>query len=105
MDPIDAGLLVLRVVIGLTFAAHGAQKAFGWWCGRGWDRWRGAMFAMGFHPAPLFAVISIGAEIVGGLRLALGLLTQLAAAILVCGDRRPVGPVALAINLCWRGRR
>jgi putative oxidoreductase len=81
-DPIDAGLLLIRVVVGLTFAAHGAQKAFGWWGGPGWDRWRGAMSAMGFRPASLFAVLSIGAELVGGLCLALGLLTPLAAAVL-----------------------
>jgi putative oxidoreductase len=83
MDPIDPGLLVLRLAIGLTFAAHGAQKAFGWWGGPGWERWQGAMLGMGFRPAPLFATLSIGAELVGGLCLALGLLTPVAAAILV----------------------
>jgi putative oxidoreductase len=83
MDPVDAGLLLLRLAIGLTFAAHGAQKAFGWWGGPGWDRWRGAMLGMGFRPAALFAMLSIGAELVGGLCVALGLLTPLAAAVLV----------------------
>jgi putative oxidoreductase len=82
MDPIDAGLLLLRLAIGLTFAAHGAQKAFGWWGGPGWDGWRGAMLGMGFKPPTLFATLSTGAELVGGLCLALGLLTPLAAALL-----------------------
>jgi putative oxidoreductase len=82
MDPVDAGLLVLRLAIGLTFAAHGAQKAFGWWGGPGWDRWRGAMLGMGFRPASLFATLSIGAELVGGVCLALGLVTAVAAAVL-----------------------
>lgn len=82
MDPNDAGVLLLRLVIGLTFAAHGAQKAFGWWGGPGWDRWKAAMNGMGFRPAGLFATASIGAELVGGLCLALGLLTPVAAAVL-----------------------
>jgi putative oxidoreductase len=76
-------LLVLRLVLGLTYAAHGAQKAFGWWNGPGLRGWQNAMARMNFRPAPLWAAISIGAELGGGLLLALGLLTPLAAALLV----------------------
>jgi len=78
----DLGLLVLRLVVGLTFAAHGAQKAFGWWGGPGWAGWQNAIGRMGFRPIELFAVLSTGAELVGGLLLAIGFLTPLAAAIL-----------------------
>jgi putative oxidoreductase len=78
----DLGLLVLRLVVGLTFAAHGAQKAFGWWSGPGWVGWQNAIGRMGFRPAELFAVLSVGAELVGGVLLAIGFLTPLAAAIL-----------------------
>ncbi|HXI81157.1 MAG TPA: DoxX family membrane protein [Verrucomicrobiae bacterium] len=83
MEPVDAGLVLLRLVVGLTFAAHGAQKAFGWWGGPGWERWHGAVASMGFRPSRLFAVISTGVELLGGLCLALGLLTPLAAAALL----------------------
>lgn len=79
----DVGLLLLRLGIGLTFAAHGAQKAFGWWGGPGPEGWHGAMARMGFRPAPLFAGLSIAVELVGGLLLAVGLLTPLAGAALV----------------------
>jgi len=79
----DLGLLLLRIVVGLTFAAHGAQKAFGWWHGPGWIGWQNAIGRMGFRPIGLFAVLSIGAELGGGVFLALGALTPLASALLV----------------------
>jgi putative oxidoreductase len=72
LDSADIGLAFLRIVIGLTMAAHGAQKAFGWWSGPGPAGWRGAM-----------ATVSTAAELVGGLLLAFGLLTPFAAAALI----------------------
>ena len=83
MNTIDLSLLILQLGIGLTFAAHGAQKVFGWWGGPGLAGWEGAMAHMGFRPARLFAVTSAFAELGGGLLLAFGLLTPLAAAALV----------------------
>jgi putative oxidoreductase len=83
MTSSDLGLLVLRLVVGLTMSAHGAQKAFGWWKGSGWAGWRAVMVRMGFRPATMWGVIGIGAELVGGLFLAIGFLTPLAAMALV----------------------
>jgi putative oxidoreductase len=83
MQPTDLGLLILRLVVGLTFAGHGAQKAFGWWNGPGLAGWRGAIGHMGFQPVELFLALSIGGELVGGLLLALGLFTPLATMMLV----------------------
>jgi putative oxidoreductase len=83
VDASDLGLLVLRLVVGLTFAAHGAQKAFGWWHGPGWIGWQNAIGRMGFRPIVLFAALSTGAELIGGLCLAIGVVTPFAAAILI----------------------
>jgi putative oxidoreductase len=69
--------------VGLTFAAHGAQKLFGWWGGPGLAGWEGAMQHMGFRPARLFAFTSALIELGGGLLLAAGLFTPLVAALLV----------------------
>lgn len=83
MQASELGLLILRLVIGLTFAGHGAQKAFGWWNGPGLAGWRAAIGRMGFQPVELFVVLSIGAELVGGMLLALGLFTPLAGMVLI----------------------
>lgn len=83
METLDLALLILRVSVGLTFAAHGAQKLFGWWDGPGMERWRGALAHMGFRPVALFAGVSALTELAGGLLLALGLATPVATAALV----------------------
>src|SRR5437588_13106680 len=71
------GILILRLVIGLTVAAHGAQKLFGWWGGPGMAGWIGAMNRMRIRPAVPWAWMSALAEFLGGLGLAVGLLTPL----------------------------
>ena len=83
MTASDVGILIVRLVIGLTFAAHGAQKVFGWWGGPGFAGWTAGIERMGLRPAPLWAAISAGVELVGGGLLALGLLTPIASALLV----------------------
>jgi putative oxidoreductase len=83
MTAADVGLLIVRLAVGLTFAAHGAQKVLGWWSGPGFAGWTGAMTRMGLRPAPLWAALSSGVELVGGLLLAVGSLTPIAAALLV----------------------
>jgi putative oxidoreductase len=73
MSPAD-GLLILRVVIGLSLAAHGAQKLFGWFGGYGLAG-TGGFFEqqLGFRPGKLFAAAAGTNEFVGGLLIALGL--------------------------------
>ena len=95
MTASDLGLLVLRLVVGLTFAAHGAQKAFGWWSGPGFAGWRAGVERMGLRPPGFWAVISVAAELVGGVLLAVGLLTPLATAALVAQSVVIIGLVHL----------
>ena len=77
---LNLGLLILRLVAGLTIAAHGAQKLFGWFGGSGISGTMSMQQRMGLKPAALWASFVILGEFGGGLSLALGLLTPLGAA-------------------------
>ena len=77
------GLMVLRLVLGLTLAAHGAQKLFGWFGGPGLDGTARGFEGLGFIPGRRAAVLAGLAEGGGGLLLALGLFTPAAAAALL----------------------
>ena len=80
---VSTGLLILRLVVGLLFAGHGAQKLFGWFGGKGIAGQTALLEKIDVQPARLWAWISALGEFLGGLGLALGLLTPLAATILV----------------------
>jgi putative oxidoreductase len=77
------GLLILRLVVGLTMAAHGAQKLFGWFGGYGLDGTGGFMEQLGFFPGRRSALFAGLSEFGGGVLLALGLATPLAAALII----------------------
>jgi len=70
---LDLALLIVRVVIGLGFAAHGAQKLFGWFGGYGLAGTGGFFESIGFRPGQLFAAAAGFSEFAGGLLIALGL--------------------------------
>ena len=73
------GILLLRFVVGSTMAAHGAQKLFGWFGGGG-PQGTAATFGQLRFRAPLLLGLAAGlSELGGGLLLATGLLTPLAA--------------------------
>ncbi len=75
------GILLLRLTVGLTLSAHGAQKLFGWFGGHGLAATAGFFENMlGFYPGRRHAFLAGLVEIGGGLLLAVGLLTPLAAA-------------------------
>ena len=74
----DWGLVPLRLVVGLVFVVHGAQKLFVFGLGGA----AGFMAKVGIPWPFLAAVVVIAVEILGGLALILGLGTRLAAALL-----------------------
>ena len=83
---ISLGLLLMRVVIGLTVAAHGAQKLFGWFEGPGVDGFAAGLERMGIRPARQFAVLAGLGELGGGILAALGFLY-------------PIGPLVVAAGM------
>jgi putative oxidoreductase len=83
----DSALLILRVIVGLYLAAHGAQKLFGWFGGYGLTTTVQFMGThMRFRPAWLWIVALVLAEFGGGLLMIVGLLD-------------PIGPIAVAVSM------
>ncbi|UQY34903.1 DoxX family protein [Pseudomonas fulva] len=76
------GLTVLRVLVGITFMAHGAQKLFGWFGGYGLAGVAQWMESIGLAPGYLMALLAGSAEFFGGLALVIGLLVRPASAVL-----------------------
>jgi putative oxidoreductase len=79
----DVSLTTLRVVLGVVFFAHGAQKMLGWFGGFGFHGSMGFFTHIGI-PAPI-AYLIICIEFFGGLGLIVGLLTRIAA-LGIAGD-------------------
>jgi putative oxidoreductase len=79
----DLALLVLRIVIGLLFIGHGAQKLFGAFGGSGIEGTASNFDRMGLRPGRLHASAAGVAELGGGLLIALGLIMPLGAAALI----------------------
>ena len=69
----DAALLFVRLVLGLSLAAHGTQKLFAWFGGYGLAGTGGFFENLGFRPGRLFALFAGLSETIGGLLVVLGL--------------------------------
>ena len=101
---VSLGLLILRLVVGLTVAAHGAQKLFGWWGGPGIGGWTQAVTRLRIRPAAPWAWVAALSEFGGGLLFTLGLLSPL-------GSLGIAGAMLVAIatvhwaNGFWNGKR
>ncbi|MEM6105741.1 DoxX family protein [Mycobacterium sp. 050272] len=92
MTPYDVGLLILRLVLGVTLAAHGYNKFFGGGRIPGTARW---FESIGMKPGKFHATVAATTEIAAGLGLAAGLLTPIPAA----------GFVALMLVAAWTVHR
>jgi putative oxidoreductase len=78
----ELGLFLLHVVPGLLLMGHGAQKLFGWFGGYGPEGTGQFMESMGMRPGRRMALAAGANEFGGGLLLALGLFTPLAAVLI-----------------------
>jgi putative oxidoreductase len=87
----DLGLLVVRVVLGVIFLGHGAQKMFGSFGGPGLGGFGTFLAGNGYQQAPMLAGLTAVTELVGGALVLIGLLTPLAAA----------GLLGVMINVMW----
>lgn len=79
----ELGLLLVRGVAGLTLAAHGAQKLVGWFGGGGPDGTAAFFDTLALRGGRRTALLAGGAEVLGGVLLALGLLMPVAVALIV----------------------
>jgi putative oxidoreductase len=82
-DPHNCALAITRIVMGIVFFAHGAQKMLGWFGGYGFSGTMGYFTHQMGIPAPL-AVLAICAEFLGGLGLIVGFLSRIAAFGIFC---------------------
>jgi len=79
----DAGLLLVRTILGLALAAHGTRKLFGWFGGHGLVGTGGFLESLGFRPGRLFALAAGLSETGGGALVVLGLLGPVGPALIV----------------------
>jgi putative oxidoreductase len=79
----DGAIAVLRLVLGVVFFAHGAQKMLGWFGGYGFTGTMGFFTGM-LHIPFVFAFLAIAAEFFGGLGLVFGLFARVAAFGIFC---------------------
>ncbi|EJN33217.1 MULTISPECIES: DoxX family protein [Pseudomonas] len=73
------GLTILRIAVGVIFAAHGSQKLFGLFGGYGLAGTAQYMDSIGLHPGYVMATLAGGTEFFAGLALIIGLLVRPAA--------------------------
>jgi putative oxidoreductase len=95
MAPMNTGLLLLRLVVGLLLIGHGTQKLFGWFGGHGLAGTGGFFHSQGFRPGRHMAGLAGLTEAGAGLLLALGLLTPVAAAGII-------GTLTVAGSVHWK---
>jgi putative oxidoreductase len=100
----DYAPLVMRIILGVVFFPHGAQKVFGWFGGHGLE---GTLnFFTQSAGLPLFlAILVIAAESLGAIGLVVGCLTRIAAFGIACVMIGAIFTVHLQYGffMNWRG--
>jgi putative oxidoreductase len=76
-------LPLLRLVMGLILFPHGGQKLFGWFGGAGFAKFTQIFDSMGYHPGAFWTAVVGSTELIGGILLAIGLLTRFASLAIV----------------------
>ncbi|MEH6595558.1 MAG: DoxX family protein [Colwellia polaris] len=79
---LSTSTLPLRLIAGVIFSAHGAQKLFAWFGGYGLEGTGQWMDSIGLGPGYLMALLVGSTEFFGGILLILGLLTRPTSAVL-----------------------
>jgi putative oxidoreductase len=97
---------ILRLVMGVVFFAHGAQKMLGWFGGFGFSGTMG-FFTGAMHIPATLAFLAIAAEFFGGLGLILGFLTRIAAFGIAANMVVAIGTVHAAFGffMNWSGKQ
>lgn len=97
---------IVRIVLGVVFFAHGAQKMLGWFGGYGYHGTMGFFTHQMGIPAP-FAFLAIAAEFLGGLGLLVGFLGRIAAFGIFCNMVVAVAMVHrhFGFFMNWHGNR
>ena len=91
----SAGLLLVRLVVGVLLVGHGTQKLFGWLGGYGIEGTGQYFEGIGFRPGRTFAALAGLTETFGGLLLLLGLMQPLATILIVSVMITAIGSVHL----------
>jgi putative oxidoreductase len=91
----NAGLLLIRLVVGALLVGHGTQKLFGWLGGYGIEGTGQYFEGIGFRPGRTFAALAGVAETFGGLLLLLGLMQPLATILIISVMITAIGSVHL----------
>ncbi len=79
----DQGLFLIRIVVGMLMAMHGAQKLFGWFGGYGLAGTAGYFESLGFKPGHMYASAAGLGEFTSGILVALGLLGPIGPALML----------------------
>src|SRR5437588_10910555 len=95
---------IARIVLGIIFFAHGAQKMLGWYGGPGLASSM-RTFTEHLHLASTLAFLVIAGELFSGIGLIVGLLSRIAAIgiVFTMMGATPTVQFQLALFLPWRG--